>query len=474
MKNKSIHFIAVLTLLVAVSSCKISAPVQEGKQTLPQTYLKNSDSMNIANISWKVFFQDTCLTQLIDSALKNNQEMTIFLQELAISQAEVQTRKGEYLPFLNLKAGAGADKVGRYTAQGAMEATTEMEPGREMPEPVPDLMLGAFAHWEVDIWGKLHRAKNAAMKRYLATVEGKNFLTTRLVTEISHAYYELQALDKQLEILNQNIAIQSNALETVKMEKEATRVTELAVSKFEAEVFKTKSLQFEIFQKITETENRINFLVGRFPQRVARLPMDVEKSANTLVQTGVPMQLLDNRPDIRQAELELEASKLDVYVAKANFYPSLGLSGGVGLDAFHPVYLIRPQSMLFSLAGDLAAPLINRNAIQAHYKTANAKQIQALYEYEQTVLQAYTEVYNQLNSLQNLDQKRELKENQVNALNRAVEVSNGLFASARADYMEVLMTQRDALEAKFELIETKMLQMQANVSMYRALGGGWR
>lgn len=186
------------------------------------------------------------------------------------------------------------------------------------------------------------------------------------------------------------------------------------------------------------------------------------------------MQLLDNRPDIRQAELELEASQLDVYVAKASFYPSLGLSGGVGLDAFHPVYLIRPQSMLVSLAGDLAAPLINRNAIQAHYKTANAKQIQALYEYEQTVLQAYTEVYNQLNNIQNLDQKREFKENQVNALNRAVEVSNGLFTSARADYMEVLMTQRDALEAKFELIETKMLQMQANVNMYRALGGGWR
>lgn len=474
MKFKSIHYIAVLCLLVGVASCKISAPVQEGKQIVPETFFDKNDTLSIGSQPWKNFFQDPYLTKLIDSALVHNQEMVIFMQELAISQAEIQTRKGEYLPFLNLRAGAGLDKVGRYTPQGAMEATTEIKPGKEMPEPVTDLGIGAFARWEIDVWGKLHRAKDAAVKRYLATAEGKNFLTTRLVTEIAETYYELQALDRQLEILKENITIQSNALETVRMEKQATRVTELAVSKFEAEVSKTKSLQFEILQKITESENKINFLVGRFPQKVERLPLTIDNSINAIAQIGIPVQLLDNRPDVRKAELELEASKLDVYVAKANFYPSLGLSGGVGFNAFQPVYLIKPQSLLFSLAGDLAAPLINRNSLKAQYKTANAKQLQAVYEYEKTVLQAFMEVYNQVNNIDNLNQKMAFKTSQVEALNRAIEVSNSLFVSARADYMEVLLTQRDALEAKFELIETKMLQLQANVNIYRALGGGWR
>jgi outer membrane protein TolC len=192
------------------------------------------------------------------------------------------------------------------------------------------------------------------------------------------------------------------------------------------------------------------------------------------IYAGLPSQLLQNRPDIRQAELELAASKLDIKVARAHFYPSLGISAGIGLQAFNPSYLTKtPESLLYNLVGDLTAPLINRNAIKATYYSANAKQLQAVYEYERTILNAYVEVVNQLSNLDNLQKSYNLKAQEVEALTESIKISNTLFRSARADYMEVLLTQRDALESKFELLETKVKQMNAFVNMYRALGGGW-
>jgi len=170
----------------------------------------------------------------------------------------------------------------------------------------------------------------------------------------------------------------------------------------------------------------------------------------------------------------LAAAKLDVQVAKANFYPSLHISAGIGFQAFDPSYLLKsPQSLLYSLAGDLAAPLINRNAIKATYYSANAKQIQAVYNYERTILNAYVEVANQVSKISNLEKSYDTKSQEVQALTQSIGISNNLFRSARADYMEVLLTQRDALESKFDLVETKMQQMNAVVNIYRALGGGW-
>lgn len=396
------------------------------------------------------------------------------MMEMYMSQNEVMARKGEYLPSVDIRAGGGADKVGRYTTHGAMEATTELTPGEELPEVVPDMMLGAYARWEIDIWGKLRNAKKAAAKRYLATAEGKNFLVTNMVAEIANSYYELQALDRRLEILDQNIEIQSNALKIVKLQKENAKVTELAVRKFEAEVYKTKSLRYEIQQSIIETENKINFLTGRFPQKVERSNLTFDAELPNEVKYGVPAQLLDRRTDVRKAEYELQACKLDVKSTKAAFYPSLGIKGGIGLNALNPTYIISPQSMIFNIAGDLVSPLVNRKAIKAQYYDANAHQVQAVYDYERTLLTAYIEVVNQLNNIDNLQKTYDLKSQQVNALTQAIKISNDLFVSARADYMEVLMTQRDALESKFELIETKMQQFQARVNVYRALGGGWK
>jgi multidrug efflux system outer membrane protein len=469
-------YIAFLFITLNFTSCKTPDLMKrtENKE-VPLSFNDSKDTLSSVQLKWKDYFTDQYLDTLITTALQNNQELNITLQEIEISRNEVRARKGEYLPFLGVRGGAGVEKVGRYTSQGANDANTEIKPGVEFPEPLQDYMIGAYATWELDIWNKLHNAKKSAVSRYLASVEGKNFLVTNLVSEVAHSYYELLALDSQLEIVKQNIEIQNNALKVVKLQKESARVTELAVKRFEAQVFNTKSMQFSIQQKIVETENRINFLVGRFPQHVARSTQIFNDIIPMIINAGIPSQLLDNRPDVKQAEMGLVAAKLDVKVAKARFYPSLGISAGIGLQAFNSKYLFKtPQSLLYSLTGDLIAPLINRNAIKASYYSANAKQLQAVYNYEKTILNAYIEVANQLSKIDNMAKTYEFKEKQVDALNKSVDISNDLFRSARADYMEVLLTQRDALESKFDLIETKMEQMSAVVNIYHALGGGWK
>lgn len=467
--------IAMVSMVVVAYSCAPELTTREVNKATPDQYADNADTINSATINWVEFFTDEHLVALIDTALSNNQGLNIILQEVAIARNEVMAKKGEYLPSVGVGAGLGVDKVGRYTRNGALEATTDIEPGKEFPEPLGDYMIGAYASWEVDIWRKLRNAKMSAFNRYLASVDGKNFLVTNLIAEIANSYYELLALDNQLAIVRQNIEIQSNALEIVKYQKQSARVTELAVKRFEAQVLNTKSLQFEIQQQIIETENLINFLIGRYPQPINRDSESFGRFTPNMIAEGIPSQLLQNRPDIRQAELELMAARLDVKSAKANFYPSLGISAGVGYQAFNPAYVLKtPESLLYSLAGELTAPLINRKGIKAIYQNANAKQIQAVFNYEQTVLNAYVEVANELANINNLASAYDLRARQVDVLNESVDISNTLFKSARADYMEVLLTQREALDSRFDLIETRMEQLRAVVRVYRSLGGGWK
>lgn len=474
MHTNKLLIIGVALLLGACSVPSTMTVHNQENKEVPANYANSQDTANSGKMKAREFFTDPYLIALIDTALMNNQELNMTLQEINIAQNEIRARKGEYLPFVNLGGEAGFEKSGRYTRRGAVDASTDIRPGEEFPDPFPNYLVGVNASWELDIWKKLRNAKKSAIMRYLGSVEGKNFMVTNLIAEIASSYYELMALDNQLKILKQNIDIQTNALEIVRLEKTAARVTELAVRKFEAEVLKNQSRQYYIEQSIIETENRVNFLVGRFPQHVLRDSETFTDLVPHSIQSGVPSQLLSNRPDIRQAEQQLAASKLDVKVAKAQFYPSVRITAGLGYQAFNPQFLMRtPESMIYSAAGELMAPLINRNAIKAYYYSANARQVQSVYNYEQRILNAYIEVTNELSNISNLEKSYALKSRQVEALTQSITISTGLFKSARADYMEVLMTQRDALESRFELIETKMQQMNAVINVYQALGGGW-
>lgn len=418
---------------------------------------------------WDAFFADLDLRRLIAEAMKNNQALNIQLQEIIINQNSAAAIRGEYLPRLEAGVGAGVEKPGEYTAEGVSHAA------HGLPHPLPDFRFGFVASWETDIWSRFRSARKAAMYRYEATVQERNFMVTEIVAEIANSYYDLVALDIQIEILDQAIALQKNALEVVKLKKAAARDTELGVQRFQAEVLKNQGRRFSLEQQRIVVENRINFLVGRFPQPVARSSQGFMSAQPEVVATGLPSDLLENRPDVKAAELRLEASKLDTRSAKARFYPSLRLDAGVGYESFNLAHLVdTPKSLAYNIAGGLIAPLLNRAAIKADYRSANARQVQAVFDYERAILQAYTDVYNQLTAVSNLRQRYEQLSQQVDRLHAAIDVSKALYQSAHVDYYEVLMTVRDSLEAEMDLVEVKKDQMQAVVSIYQALGGGWR
>lgn len=466
-------FVAAACVCALASGCVPSLEGNEPREPnkkVPESFPgASAQATSLAQKKWSEFFDSGELRSLIAMALKNNQELNMRLQEIIIARNEVSARKGEVLPKVNAGAGAGVERVGENTSQGASDED------HGLPENLGNFAFGLSGSWEVDIWKKLRNAVKAADLRYLASIEGRNWMVTQIVAEIARSYYELLAIDKQLEVLDRNIEVQTNALEVVKLQKEAARVTELAVQRFEAEVLKNKSRRYDLEQQRIEAENRINFLVGRYPQPVARNAAKFDDPLPESIQAGLPSQLLENRPDVRQAELELAASKLDVKVAKAAFYPSLSIDAGLGYRSFNAEHLVAtPESLVYGVAGNLTAPLLNRRAIAAQYRSANARQIQAIFNYERTLLQAFTDVANQLAMVENLKKSYELQSQQVDALARSSDVSTILFQSARADYMEVLLTKRDSLEAQMELIETKKRQLQALVNVYQALGGGWR
>jgi len=477
MKNKSIIFKIGIAFLIlsAFWSCKTqTVNFKEANQKLPAKFTQASvDTTNLATINWRTYFGDENLETLIDSALVNNQELNIVLQEIAISKNEVLEKQGEYLPFVDIGIGAGTEKAGRFTRNGAVEHNLEIDEGKEFPEPLNDFKIGATASWELDIWRKLRNAKDAAQMRYLAQNEGKNFLVTQLIAEIAESYYELMTLDNLLVIINKNIEIQQVALNKAQQLKLYAKANQLSVNRFEAQLLNTTNQQYTIQQKITETQNRLYFLTGSFPKDITRDSTELMHIKLDSVQAGIPSQLLENRSDVRQAELEMVAAKLDVKSAKANFYPKLDLKAGIGYQAFDTSYLFKPESLIFDAVGDLMAPLINRKAIKAQYNRASAMQIQSVYVYQQTLLQAYTEVLNQLAKIDNFSQSFKTKQQEVDLLNKSVDIANSLFKYAKADYVEVLLTQEEVLDAQMELVETKLKQLNAKVQLYKALGRGW-
>jgi NodT family efflux transporter outer membrane factor (OMF) lipoprotein len=432
-----------------------------------------TSTQNSAQIGWREFFNDPMLAGLIDRALAGNQELKIRNQEVRISNNEIMARIGAYLPFLNVGASAGLEKSSRFTRDGAVEDQLTVAPGKGFPEPLPDFLVAADVSWEIDIWRKLRNAKDAAVLRYFATAEGRNYYITRLIAEVADNYYELLALDNRLQTLDRTIAIQEQSLEMAEAKMQAARSTALPVQRFQAEVRKNQSEKLIIQQEIVETENRINFLAGRFPQRVDRETVNYIDLNLRALSVGVPAELLQNRADIRQAERELAAAGLDVRVARAQFYPALTLSAGVGYRAFNTKYLfVSPESLIYNAAGDLVAPVMNRRAIKADYLNANARQLQAVYNYQQVILDAFTEVINYLAKVDNYGRSIEIKKQQLAALDASVDTATKLFQSARAEYMEVLLAQRDMMEARMVLIETKREQLGAVVNAYQALGGG--
>lgn len=418
------------------------------------------------------FYSDAVLRDLISQALAGNQELRILEEEIQIAANEVRARRGAIFPFLGLGVDGGFDRNSAYMPLGAAERELTYPIDRPFPDPVPRLRLGTFLTWQIDIWRELRNARDAAIARLAAAEERRNAFVNRLVAEVADHYYRLLALDNRIVVIDQTIAIQEESLKVAIARKDAGRDTELPVQRFQAEVRKNQSEKFNIRQEQVEIENRINVLLGRFAQPIERPNVNYPDLTLLTPGAGLPRQLLLNRPEIRQAERELAAAGLDVLVARARFFPRLDITAGLGWEAFNPRYLFDPGSFIASTAAGIVLPFINRSAIKADYLSANARQLQALYNYQRVILQAYAEVVTQLNAAENFNNSVSAKKLQLKALEAAVDSATKLYQAARAEYPEVLFTQRELLDAKIELIDLKRRQLSAVIEAYRALGGG--
>jgi outer membrane protein TolC len=438
---------------------------------------------NSSQVSIEEFFNDPILTCLVYNALAGNQELRVRNEDIQVASNEALSRSGAYLPFVTVGGGAGLRKYSKYSLEYASILNDPIFPSTRffLPNPLPNFVLGTNFWWQLDIWRQLRNARDAAVQRVFAATEERNYFVTGLVAEIADGYYELIALDKRLENLNNIIALQERSLEIATSKFAAARGTDLAVQRFLAEVRKNQSQRLIVYQDIVRVENRINFRAGRFPQPVARMSertieefIDLNLHALSL---GVPPQLLLNRPDIRRAERELAATGLDVKVARANFLPRLIINSGVGYQAFNARYLlVTPEALIYNIAGDLVGPVINFRAIKADYLTASARQLQAVYNYQRVIINAVTEVITRMSQVEKYGRSIEIKKGQVAALVRAVQDASDLYLNPRMevpiDYLDVLTAQQELFVARRELIDTKQEQLSAIVNTYQALGGG--
>lgn len=469
-----IWFIGLSAAMLA--ACKVQQPVTPvtGK-ALPDTF-RGQAMVQTANLPvWKNFFRDTLLGGYIDSALKNNPDVLMALNRLEIAGSELQQAKGALLPTAGVNLAYLQRKFGYYTMDDAGNRTTYIRPGQFVPTHLPDFFTGFQSSWEVDLWGKLRSRKRAARARFLGGLEGTRLVVTSLVSEVASTYFELQALDQELQIIRRAVAIQQSALDVVRVQKEASAATELAVKQFEAQVLNSRGLEYLTLQRIAQQENRMHLLLGRYVGPVLRSTAWSAADMNDSLSTGVPSRMLVNRPDIRQAEQDLMAAGFDLAAARAAFYPSLNITAMIGMQSFQTAFLFDfPRSLAYSMLGGLTSPLLNRSAIKAQHRAATARQAEAAQKYRKSILQGYQEVSTELQNISNLNAFIALKQEETFALDSSVSISGELFRTGRANYLEVLMIQHNALLADLELIEAVKRMKQSRVNLYRALGGGWQ
>lgn len=476
-------FVSVGMFIVGCKTTK--NPPHARLSPLPERFAKATDSTAAAadsssasSVNWKNYFKDTTLTRLVDSALLNNLDVLMAYQRIAVARSGVKFAKGQYAPFVTGNVGVGQQNYGDYTQEGVGNYDTNFSQNvtddQHMSPDLKDFYAGLHASWELDVWGRLRNKRKAATAKYLASIEGRNWVVTNLIAEIANTFYELLALDNELEIIEETIILQSNQLSIVETQKEAGRANELAVKQFEAQVLHSKGLEVEISQRIIETENKLNFLLGRFPQPIVRNNDHFTTDVATQVLVGIPSDLLSNRPDIKQAEYELTATKANVKAAKAAFYPTLSISGALGFHSFNPSFFISPQAVVYNIFGGLVTPLINQSAIKASFRTAKAEQLEAMYNYQKVILNGYIEVYNQMVYMNNLNKIYNFKNEEVQVLTTSIETASELFLTGRATYLEIIVTRSAALQSRLELINIKKRQFGSMINIYRALGGGWQ
>lgn len=467
--------IAGIFLALLFHSCGITKPEPlPALKKLPETAFNVQDSL-VKPIDWENLFVQEDLKRLIDTALQHNLDLKTGVQRVLMANAHLKLTRAQLLPSLNAHVSGGLDKFGDYTMNGVGNYDTNFSPNinndQMIPNPTPDFFAGFRSSWEIDIWGKLSKRKQAAYHRYLASKQGLQWYKTQLVSQIAEMYYEMVALDKKLEILKRNITLQERGLEIIEAQLAGGRATALAVSQFKAQLMATKGKQFEIKQAITAVENGINTLLGQFPTSLERDTAAINKAIPQKFISAIQVTKLLARPDIQEAELELKAAKADVAAARKAFLPSLSINAYAGYHAFRFPLLFSPGSLASGFLGGLTAPIFNRAELKNNNLVANAGQLSAFYNYQNSIIKGYEEVSTQLSAMHNFQQAYQLKAQEVAELKQAVASANDLYLAGYASYLEVIVAQASVLNAEMEQVDLKKASFNSIIGLFRSLGG---
>ena len=465
-------------IVLFLGSCKAPCITESERLVLPDVYVAGGDSANMASISWQRFFPDSILQSYIRVALDNNYSFREGLERINLAQSSLKMAKGALFPDVRVGVGAASQRFGDFTMDGVGNSETNRTEGldgdRRIPNPYADFMLGASFSWEIDLWGKLNNKRRAALSRWLASREAARFMQTQLITQIASCYFELVGLDGRERVLKQTIEQSKYARDLALELKEAGNENQLAVDQFETLILSLKGDLLRNEVEIKARETALCQLMGRLPMRIDRLSVEELQDVCFPTEVGIPSQLLRFRPDIREAEQLLLASKADVAAAKAAFFPTLSLGGGGGFNAFDvSKWFLAPASLVYDLGAGLTAPLFQQHQIRALWNSAKSEQRIALCRYHDCIIRAYGEVFNTLWECESTSKRLGFKDEEVKIHIRSVESSKELFKLSFASYLEVLTAQEKLLEGNLEYLDLRTAYWISHVRLYCALGGGW-
>ena len=446
-----------LLLLTGLSGCHIyrtyERPELSGVDSLYRVPAMTEDTMSLADFSWKELFTDTVLQQLIEKGIANNTDLNIARLKVREAEALLTSSKLAYLPSVSL------------TPQGTIKSI-------EGNSPTKTYNLAALADWELDIFGRLTNAKREAKAVLEQSQAYKQAVQTQLIATIANSYYTLLMLDKQLDISKRTAEIWAENLRVMKALKKAGQTTEMAVAQIEASKLSVDASLLSLEQQITEVENSLSSLLGVVPQRIDRSTLDMQSFPDTL-SVGVPLQLLQRRPDVRQSEAVLAEFFYTTNRAYSAFYPAITLSGSAGWTNAAGAIISNPGEWLFSAVGALVQPLFNRGQNIANLKVAKARQEEALLTFRQTLLNAGTEVNDALLQWQVARRRLDLDRQQIISLQSAVRSSELLMRHSSQNYLEVLTARQTLLDAELSAVSDRFEEIQGVINLYHALGGGY-
>jgi len=425
----------------------------------------SADTTTIADMPWQSIFKDEKLNALIQKGLENNLNLKNAIENIIQAQASLRQSKLAYYPTLNFDANVTRNKQS--------QAGLNFPAGININTLTTTYKLGLSTSWEAEIWGKLSSSKRAALASYLATDAAKQAVQTQLIADIANNYFLLLSYDKSLKITEETLASRIKNVETIKALKEGAIVTGAAVVQSEANQHAAEVLIPDLKQSIRETENALNILLGQAPGPIDRGELGTQIIPENLA-VGVPSQLLENRPDVRQAEFNFRVAFESTNLAKTYFYPSLTLTASGGFSNLELKDFFS-NSIFYSIIGGLTQPIFNQGLNKMRLTTAQSQQLQAYNNFQQSLLTAGQEVSNALYSYEMAVAKEDSRKKQIEALEKAVDYTQQLLEySSATNYTDVLTSEQNLLAAQLSGINDNLQKLQAVVNLYRALGGGWK